>query len=144
MFADLRVPEEGRRINPDITDPFIKRVVKELRTLSEYYADEELKHGTYTGIVYDNLIRYDLLQEMKEWISCDTEEKCKYFIQCTLQREREISIGDFTKTVLKILVITKEFESICELVENLPLLSVLKQVDPLISKYVATSQSLYV
>ena len=144
MFADLRVPEDTRRITPNITDPVIKEIVKDVIKLSEHYATEELKHGTYTGIVYDDLLQYDLLEEMKEWIQCDTEHQCKYFIQTTLHQEREISVGDFTKAVLKIIVIIKEFETICELLANLPLLSVLKQVEPLISKYVATSQSLYV
>jgi hypothetical protein len=117
--------------------------MKDLKLWIEHYASEELKHGTYTGIVYDDLLQYDLLEEMSEWISCDTEQQCKYFIQCKLG-EREISIGDFTKAVLKILVITKEFVSVCEIFENVSLLSILKKVDPLISKYVATSQSLYV
>jgi antirestriction protein len=143
MFADLRVPEEYRRINPQLKDFVVNDTVNELKKWSEHYANEELKHGTYTGIVYDDLLQYDLLEEMNEWVACESEQQCKYFIQCKLG-EREISVGDFTKAVLKILVITKEFVSICELFSNVSLLSVLKKVDPLISKYVATSQSLYV
>ena len=143
MFADLRVPEEYRRINPQLKDSVVNDSAKDLKRWTEHYANEELKHGTYTGIVYDNLLQYDLLEEMSEWVACESEQQCKYFIQCKLG-EREISVGDFTKAVLKILVITKEFVSICELLGNVSLLSILKKVDPLISKYVATSQSLYV
>jgi hypothetical protein len=143
MFADLRVPEEQRRINSRSKDSFVNDTVREIKTWTEHYANEELKHGTYTGIVYDDLLQYDLLEEMSEWAACESEQQCKYFIQCKLG-EREISVGDFTKAILKILVITKEFVSVCELVGNLSLLSILKEVDPLISKYVATSQSLYV
>lgn len=143
MFTDLRVPEEQKCIQPKMKDSVVKNIMKDLKLWIEHYASEELKHGTYTGIVYDDLLQYDLLEEMSEWIACDTEQQCKYFIQCKLG-EREISIGDFTKAVLKILVITKEFVSVCEIFENVSLLSILKKVDPLISKYVATSQSLYV
>lgn len=143
MFTDLRVPEEHRRIHPSIDDSNIISMIRDLKEWTEHYANEELKHGTYTGIIYDDLLQYDLLEEMNGWVDCDTEQECKYFIQCKLG-SREISIGDFTKAILKILVITKEFSNICELFDNVSLLSVLKKVDPLVSKYVATSQSLYV
>lgn len=143
MFTDLRVQEEQKRINSTSDDPLIKKIVLLMRTWIDHYANTELRMGTYTGIVYDDLLHYDLIQEISEWTTCDTEQSCKYFIQCKLG-EREISVGDFTKAVLKILVITKEFISICEMVGNIKLLSILKQIDSLISKYVATSQSLYV
>ena len=80
---------------------------------------------------------------MAGWCDCNTEEECKYFIQTKLSN-REISLGDFTKAILKICVITKEFISICEMVGNMDMLFIMKQIEPLICKYVATSQSLYV
>jgi superfamily II RNA helicase len=143
MFTDLRVPEEQTRLNPMVDDPLLKNVCSSMKTWIDHYANKELQIGTYTGIVYDDLLHYDLMQEMKEWTTCETEQMCKYFIQSKLG-EREISVGDFTKAVLKILVITKEFISISEMVGNMQMLALFKEVDPLISKYVATSQSLYV
>ena len=143
LFTDLRVPEDQKRFGVTMENPFIKSAVNKLNAWSEDYATVELKSGTYTGIVYDELFQYDLMEEMAGWCDCNTEEECKYFIQTKLSN-REISLGDFTKAILKICVITKEFISICEMVGNMDMLFIMKQIEPLICKYVATSQSLYV
>ena len=143
LFTDLRVPEDQKRFGVTMENPFIKSAVNKLNAWSEHYATVELKSGTYTGIVYDELFQYDLMEEMAGWCDCNTEEECKYFIQTKLSN-REISLGDFTKAILKICVITKEFISICEMVGNMDMLFIMKQIEPLICKYVATSQSLYV
>ena len=143
LFTDLRVPEDQKRFGVTIENSFIKSAVNKLNAWSEHYATVELKSGTYTGIVYDELFQYDLMEEMAGWCDCNTEEECKYFIQTKLSN-REISLGDFTKAILKICVITKEFISICEMVGNMDMLFIMKQIEPLICKYVATSQSLYV
>jgi hypothetical protein len=88
---------------------------------------------------------YDLLEEMKGWIQCESVAECKYFIQ-TVIIPRGISIGDFSKAILKISVITKEFIGVCEMVGEVgvSLLHKLKKVDTMILKYIATPQSLYV
>lgn len=143
LFTDLRVPEDQKRFGVTIENSFIKSAVNKLNAWSEHYATVELKSGTYTGIVYDDLFQYDLMEEMAGWCDCNTEEECKYFIQTKLSN-REISLGDFTKAILKTCVITKEFISICEMVGNMDMLFIMKQIEPLICKYVATSQSLYV
>lgn len=143
LFTDLRVPEDQKRFGVTIENSLIKSAVNKLNAWSEHYATVELKSGTYTGIVYDDLFQYDLMEEMAGWCDCNTEEECKYFIQTKLSN-REISLGDFTKAILKICVITKEFISICEMVGNMDMLFIMKQIEPLICKYVATSQSLYV
>jgi hypothetical protein len=78
---------------------------------------------------------------MGAWCACSSEEECKFFLQQTLG---DISLGDFTKAVLKIVVIVKELKAVAELTENLVFLTALNEVEPLVLKYVATNQSLYV
>jgi superfamily II RNA helicase len=139
LFTDVNVPEDFKRLSTtEYTYKYIGELVND-------YAKKELDGGLFTGIDYDNLYIYDLIVEMPGWVSCDTEAACKYFIQ-TVIMERGISIGDFTKAILKISVITKEFIGVCEMVGDLgvDLLYKLKSVDSMILKYVATSQSLYV
>jgi len=102
-----------------------------------------LDAGAYTGIHYESMITYYLCDEIVEWSNCKTEEQCKYFIQTALV-SREISLGDFIKAVLKMVVIAKEFETICEQLGDIDFLHRLREIGPLICKYVATSQSLYV
>jgi superfamily II RNA helicase len=139
LFTDVNVPEDFKRLS---TTEYTYKYISEL---IDDYAKRELKEGLFTGIDYENLCIYDLIVEMPGWAACDTEVACKYFIQ-TVITERGISIGDFTKAILKISVITKEFIGVCEMVGDLgvDLLYKLKTVDSLILKYVATSQSLYV
>jgi superfamily II RNA helicase len=139
LFVDVNVPEDFKRLN--VSD----YIYKYIRDLVNHYAKRELDEGLFTGINYDNICVFDLVIEMPGWIACETEDACKHFIQ-TVIMERGISIGDFTKAILKISVITKEFIGVCEIVgdSGVELLYKLKRVDSLIMKYIATSQSLYV
>jgi len=76
------------------------------------------------------------------WCDCNTEYDCKHFIQDGVA-EKEISIGDFNKALLKIVTTSKELANVCEEIGQISLLHKLTQVEPMILKYVTTSQSLY-
>ncbi|NBY40329.1 MAG: hypothetical protein EBQ66_05390, partial [Flavobacteriia bacterium] len=108
---------------------------------SREYESLEALENTETGIHYDKMLQCDLIEDILEWCTCDTEEQCKYFIQC---RSDKISLGDFTKVILKIIVITNEFISVCENTGNIEFLSKLKLIEGMVRKYVATNQSLYI
>ena len=60
-----------------------------------------------------------------------------------LIQEYELSIGDFTKAVLKISTLSREMMGMCEKINNIELMSKLAAIDGLILKYVTTNQSLY-
>jgi hypothetical protein len=94
-----------------------------------------------TGIDYENVLTFDIIDESMEWCDCVTEEECKWFIQTKLS-SKEIGIGDFTKAMMKIATIAKEFQM--SYVENIEWQYKLSQIDDLILKYIATTQSLYV
>jgi superfamily II RNA helicase len=139
IFTDIHVPEDFKRLSSN------ENTCKYIKELADDYEKRELEYELYTGIQYDKMIVYDLLEEMKGWIQCETAAECKYFIQNVII-PRGISIGDFSKAILKISVITKEFIGVCEMVGEvgLSLLHKLKNIDVLILKYIATPQSLYV
>ena len=139
IFTDISLPEDQRAFGPPKdADPDVIKVISLLGEWMESYARQELARGLYSPEVS---FTFDLVGVMGAWCACETEEDCKNFLQRTLV---DISLGDFTKAVLKIVVIVKELKTVAELTENLAFLTALNQVEPLVLKYVATNQSLYV
>jgi hypothetical protein len=96
-----------------------------------------------TGINYNDVLMYDLVDLVAEWCDCETEQNCKYYIQQVLG-EKGISVGDFSKGILKITTITKEIGSLCEKYGQIELQHKLASIEPMILKYITTAQSLYV
>ena len=138
IFTDISLPEDERILSPPKI--FDSDVIKDIRTLcdrEEIYARGELDRGLYSPVIK---FTYDLMEFIPEWCAIETEEQCKYFIQTRLH----ISLGDFIKSLLKIVVIVKEFQVVAELTNELSFLTSLKAIEPLLLKYVATNQSLYV
>jgi superfamily II RNA helicase len=139
IFTDISLPEDQRAYGPPKdADPLVIKDISLLGGRLEEYARQELARGVYSPEVQ---MTYDLVGFMGAWCACLSEEECKFFLQQTLV---DISLGDFTKAVLKIVVIVKELKAVAELIENLTFLTALNEVEPLVLKYVATNQSLYV
>lgn len=90
---------------------------------------------TETGL--DNFC-YGLVDVILKWCTCENEAECKMLIQ-----EYDLSIGDFTKAVLKISTLSREMIGMAEKINNIELMSKLSSIDGLILKYVTTNQSLY-
>ena len=130
-FAQIKVDEEYRRlVVPDT-------VGKEMREHLRFIGEEIECIGEI------NTFTYDLVEEIVAWCACETEQQCKYFIQGVL-KERGMGVGDFTKAVLKIATIAREWQSVCEMFGLLSVAETLCKVEGLILKYVTTCQSLYV
>jgi hypothetical protein len=142
-FTDIKVPEDLRRGVPTSKDPFLKEKLDHLAEERDIIERFEYAYKLDTGIRYDELLNYDLMDEIIEWVNCETEQQCKYFIQNRLM-DRDISVGDFTKAVLKIATISNEFISMAENIGETEMLYKLTQIGPMILKYITTSQSLYV
>ena len=102
-----------------------------------------MQEHMHTGIVYENALNYDMPDCAVAWTHCEDERACKVFIQEQLA-SMGISVGDFTKAMLKISTMAKELSTAAEMAGELECLHKLSQVDELILKYVTTSQSLYV
>ena len=106
----------------------------------EYYEKLETAQQIDSGASYE--INFDIQTEILDWCTCETEEECKKIIN-SVKHNKNISLGDFVKAVLKINNIAKEMEKICELKNNIVLLEKIKQIPVLTLKYVVTNQSLY-
>lgn len=144
IFADVKVPEETRVLEPRSKDSFLNHRIQEVHGHYMRYSDIELSREIYTGLSYVDPLMYDLVDDMVEWCGCDNEESCKYFLQTRITDERGVSVGDFTKACLKISIIARELSTICESMGFVDCLYKLSKIDGVILKYIATTQSLYV
>jgi hypothetical protein len=117
-----------------VADPTIQSLVQKTKDImSEMETD---------GIQYENdNFTTDLVDIVMEWCEFTDEPSCKYFIQQKVA-EKNISVGDFTKVILKIVAIVHEIEKAST--DNTELLYTCSQVEPLLLKYIATIKSLYV
>jgi hypothetical protein len=146
-FTNVKVPHDMKLSIPDTSDTFLRKLIVDyidfLEVYQEYSETQQISISN-NGSESDMEIIYDLMDIMAEWCNCNDESQCKIFIQTKLA-EKSISIGDFTKAILKISTMTKEWMNVCEQNENmLELLSKLGTIDAMILKYITTAQSLYV
>uniref|UniRef100_A0A6C0HZZ3 Helicase n=1 Tax=viral metagenome TaxID=1070528 RepID=A0A6C0HZZ3_9ZZZZ len=143
IFTQVNILEEFKISYPPSSDPLIKCLLLDVQSMIEKYETNEENFGLNTGIHYSEMIHYDIYEEIKEWFHSETEQQCKYFIQNKLQ-EKGISIGDFTKAVLKIICISKELIQVCEMMGEIDAVYKLNEIEPTLLKYVIISQSLYI
>jgi superfamily II RNA helicase len=146
-FTDVKVSQDVRLSIPATKDTAVRQIVEEYqKIINKYheYIQEQNITISNNGSDSDLELMYDLMDMMEEWCLCEDEAQCKEFIQSKLT-EKSISIGDFTKAILKISTMVKELMNICEQNEDmLKLLSKLGKIDVMILKYITTAQSLYI
>jgi hypothetical protein len=139
-FTNLNVPEDLKQIYPEAHSYPINKITMDIVNSLEYYEKIETTQQIDSGSSYE--INFDIQKELFEWCACETEEECKKIIDA-VKREKNISLGDFVKSILKINNIAKEIEKICEIKNNIVLLEKIKHIPALTLKYVVTNQSLY-
>jgi hypothetical protein len=142
-FTDIKVSQDMKIGHPTSKDPLLQKTVEKLENLFTVLADSENVKSMDTGINYNSALMYDLVDQITEWCDCETEQDCKYYIQQELG-DKGISVGDFSKGILKIATITKEIGSLCEKHGHIELQHKLASIEPMILKYITTTQSLYV
>ena len=142
-FTDVKVDNDQRLSVPKSNDIILETTIREMNKQYKYMQDIEITSEIHTGIIYEDALIFDIIDDSMEWCECANETECKIFIQTKIA-DKGISVGDFTKAMLKIATIVKEISSICEETQHLDLLYKLNQIEPMILKYITTSQSLYV
>ena len=140
-FTSLTIQEKYKCYTVDGISSKLQEVIKSIEPLYNKYYDEELRYDLDTGSEWD--INYDLVKVMQEWYYADDELTCKTILQ-QLQNEKEIFLGEFVKTLLKITNIVNELVKVSELLCDIELQSKLKNCNEKIMKYVVTNQSLYI
>ena len=142
-FTDIKLPSDMRTSSANSNDTFLNAKIKAIEKLYFSYQDQELDLEVNTGIKYDDALCFDIIDLAMTWCKCSSEVECKSFIQNEVA-SKSISIGDFTKSMLKIVTISNEFINISQVADNIELQHKLNQIETLVLKYVTTSQSLYV
>lgn len=145
-ICDIKVSEDVIRVipNSDILPSKVCGAMKKLKNLHIKYTEIEKDRGLYTGINYEDSVQFDLADLVYIWaLDCHDEKECKNHIQNVCGGEIGISVGDFSKSLLKISNIAREIGVLSE--ELRPDFSAkLAKIDGLILKYVVTLQSLYI
>ena len=140
-LTNIVVKDELRDYIPKISNESLKAYLFKIRNMYDKYSNLELQLNINPGMDYT--FHFDLLNYVEKWCGCENVEGCKQVI-CELAANKEIFLGEFVKSLLKITNICSEFEKIAEITNNMLLLSKLKEVPNMLLKYVVTNQSLYV
>jgi superfamily II RNA helicase len=148
VFVDVRVPESSKE--PECTNSRVKPAITELQSYYDNILDMEIEHRCYTGIEYGGALCFEMTDIMMEW--CDREDAvdCKIWLQ-ELVASGTVSAGDFAKACMKLSATAKELAAMCETLVSvvgvgskaLEFAHTLGQIDSLILKHIATTQSLY-
>ena len=142
LFTDVRVNEEFR-VYAGFTNycdqPFINDKIKSFEKIRTELSVVEESHGICVKDSGLDDFCYDLVDFMYEWCECKDESECKAVISRI--EEIGVSIGDFSKAILKISTLSRELMD--KTTYNIELMHKLSEIDGLILKYVATNQSLY-
>jgi superfamily II RNA helicase len=144
LFTDVRVPEEIRMdpgFNEICYDEFLNSRVREFERVRESLIAKEELARIYGSSGLDDFC-YDILDDVLEWCECSDEIQCKQLIM-RLYQEKGVSVGDFTKAVMKISTVSREMQGFCEVMNKTEFMHKLASIDRMVLKYVATSQSLY-
>jgi superfamily II RNA helicase len=142
-FTDIKLPDDERCMNPSSKDTIVNNYANNIVRMFEQYDTLEGDIGVNTGIKYVNALNFDLIDISMHWCECNDETDCKIFIEKEVKC-CGISIGDFTKAMLKIVTITNEWMTVFESLGRVEILHKLSLIESKILKYVTTSQSLYV
>jgi hypothetical protein len=142
-FVDVKVSPDHKINVPRSKDQGLQMLIEKMNNMYLHIESIEQESQIHTGIKYEDALNFDMTDDSIEWTECSNEIDCKYFIQNKIA-DKGISVGDFTKAMLKIATIAKEIGAICEEMQQTDLLYKLTQIDSMILKYITTSQSLYV
>lgn len=142
-FTDIKVPDDRRIHSLTMEDTFLETKIRSVAHHYDKYLDMEQETQVNTGLNYTDPLIYDMVEFSMRWCDCNTEQECKSFIQNDVAN-KSISVGDFTKAMLKIVTIAKEFINVCEQLNLIELQHKLSFIEDMVLKYITTSQSLYV
>jgi len=140
-YTSVSVSDDIKTHNPNTFKLELNDMAKDMFTMLERYYSMELSEEVDTGSPYD--IHFDLMNYVIHWCNATNEAECKAVINI-VKVEKNIFLGEFIKAILKINNIVKEFEKVCEVMNNMTLLEKLKEIPRLTLKYVVANQSLYI
>ena len=139
-FTNVSVPDDKRaaRVDPKCS---IKEVVDFSSTYLEKVIKEEGENRIRTGVNCE--MQIDMIDYVEEWWWAQNEIECKIVLE-RVKEEKQVSLGEFVKTLIKINNIKDEMAKVAEANGDITLLNKLVEIPVNTLKFVATNQSLYV
>ena len=141
IFCDVKV-EDTIKNNYPVSNGKCESVMKMFHNQFEEFGVLEDRYQVFTGI-NTNKLNYDIYEYVEQWVNSTTETDCR-LIKKKIKEEKDISLGDFSKALLKISTICKELYTMAIELQHIQFAHKLSMVDGLLLKYVVTNQSLYV
>ena len=141
IFCDVKV-EDTIKNNYPVSNGKCESVMKMFHNQFEEFGVLEDRYQVFTGI-NTNKLNYDIYEYVEQWVNSTTETDCRLIIK-KIKAEKDISLGDFSKALLKISTICKELYTMAIELQHIQFAHKLSMVDGLLLKYVVTNQSLYV
>ena len=141
IFANIKVSDNIRIHNINNTDlnDNIKSIITSINNIYYEYYDIETHQQTSFQEEYN--IQYDLCNIIYYWARQSSSNGCLKL--CNRVKEKDIFLGDFIKAIMKIKNIGGELEKICEINNNLKLLTIVKKIPELLFKSIVSNESLY-
>lgn len=136
LFSNIRLQHEEVYIE----DVMLLDTFNKVEETIEYYRKQESIDNLYTGI--DTTIQKTIPYYTIMWANATNEGECLNCIKLLYNYEN-VYTGDFIKTILKVVNVCKEYEIICNELNQFDLLQKIKQIYPLLLKYFVTNRSLY-
>lgn len=139
-FVPINVQGDDYTNVPNTDNENLNKYAYDIGNIYDKYCDYETKCNLDIGEEY--CLNYDLMQIMLNWCKADNEHKCKLIIQ-TAQNEKNIFLGEFIKSLVKISNVFKEMDKLTLINNNVEFKYKISKVNDMILKYVVSSDSLY-
>ena len=147
-FTNIRLQKDKKQNELNENESiYIKKIINDITKKYDYYENIEKINELHTGTNYKTKLMYDIFIEIQLWV--DATDEISYKMILKQIQSKGISVGDFSKAILKICAITKEFILLYENDTESSFISLsfyqkLIQIDSLLLKFVCTNQSLYI
>ena len=139
-FVSLSIQKDICINIPNTEITLLNNYANEIGNCYDKYCDYETKYDLDIGEEY--CLNFDLMEIMLEWCNAGTELECKRVVQ-TAQNEKNIFLGEFIKSLIKITNIFKEMDKLTTINNNIEFKHKISKVNELVLKYVVSSDSLY-
>tara|TARA_Y200000002_G_scaffold349835_1_gene326742 strand:+ start:177 stop:2732 length:2556 start_codon:yes stop_codon:yes gene_type:complete len=145
-FTNVTVRDDIKSVGPHSGDNIVDELAKDVIEKHWEYLSKEQEYGLSLSGSSESIMNdyhYDLMYETAQWCDCNNVEDCKRLLQ-NLEGEKEIFLGEFVKSLMKINNIAGEMEKIAEFQGRMDFLAALREIPHMTMKYVVTNQSLYI
>lgn len=106
-----------------------------------YQREHQVLGGYY--ITQEYQISSKMYSYVKLWCQANTSQQCLEVMESACE-SKSISSGDFVKSLLKIIKLSKELMTSAQETNNIALEKICSEVPELLMKYIVTNQSLYI